>query len=69
MIDVFGYRFSKGATSGIITLIQKGGVMVAPLYSWISVGAAALWFILIIPIIQHLPSRKRHSERSEESRY
>ncbi|MBI3016942.1 MAG: hypothetical protein HYY62_02965 [Deltaproteobacteria bacterium] len=58
LIDVFGYRFSKGGTSLILTILQKIGIVIMPIYSWAALGAACLWFMLILPLIRHLPTKK-----------
>ena len=59
LIDVFGYRFSKGGTSLILTILQKLGVAIVPLYSWAALGAACLWLTFILPLVRHLPPLKK----------
>ncbi len=57
LIDVFGYRFSKGGTSLILTILQKIGIVIMPIYSWTALGAACLWLTLVLPLIRYLPKR------------
>lgn len=68
IIDVFGYRLSKGGSSLIIAVIQKMGIIMNGFYSWISLGGAFLWICLIIPILQHLPANHKWHE-SEKRTY
>lgn len=44
VIDVFGYRFGKGAPSVVIAALQKVGVVFDGVYPWIATVAAAIWF-------------------------
>lgn len=54
IIDVLGYRLSKGATSLSITLVQQAGVMFAnPVYAAIGFAGATLWLILVVPIARY----------------
>jgi AAA family ATP:ADP antiporter len=50
LIDILGYRGSKGLTSGLVAVIQGSIRNLNSLYSLISLGAAALWFFCLIPI-------------------
>ena len=43
IIDVFGYRFSKGGTSLAVVFVQKAGVAMAGLYAPIAVAAGLVW--------------------------
>ncbi|OGQ13994.1 MAG: hypothetical protein A3B70_06900 [Deltaproteobacteria bacterium RIFCSPHIGHO2_02_FULL_40_11] len=59
MIDVFGYRFGKGATSLGITLIQSAGLILTPFFTWGALMATALWVGLIFPIVKYMPRRMK----------
>ena len=51
VIDVFGYRFSKGATAGVMSLVQKSGIAITETsYALAGVVAASFWFILVMPL-------------------
>ncbi len=54
MIETFGYRLSKGATSLLVMLLHGLGLTGVSLYSGISMGAAALWGLLILPITKNV---------------
>lgn len=45
VIDLFGYRFSKGVTSGVITLLQKnaGVVFTEAMFGMIALTACLIW--------------------------
>jgi len=48
-IDVFGYRFSKGATSLVVLMLQRAGFVMDSFLAIFALPAAALWFALVIP--------------------
>lgn len=51
VIDVFGYRFSKGLTAGAITLMQEAGfVFLETSYAVVAIGACGLWAVLAVPL-------------------
>jgi len=50
IIDVFGYRSSKGGSSAVIVFLQRAGVLMSNYYTWIALAAAALWLMLIFPL-------------------
>jgi AAA family ATP:ADP antiporter len=57
LIDVWGYRFSKGATSALIALL---GLTLAPtLNVSIGIGAAAVWMVVMATLLWN--ERKTHS--------
>lgn len=47
VIDVFGYRFSKGGTSLILTFIKQAGIVFTSGYSIIALIAATVWAALV----------------------
>ena len=54
VIDVWGYRFGKGASSSIISFLKAGGAVLTELsYSVAGIGAALVWLLLIVPISRH----------------
>lgn len=54
IIDVLGYRLSKGATSLSITFLQQAGVLFAnSTYAAIGFGGAALWLVCVLPIARY----------------
>lgn len=57
VIDVFGYRFGKGGTSLVITILQRAGLVVAPFFSWIGAGAALVWLGCVIPMTKGYENR------------
>lgn len=50
VIDVFGYRFGKGGTTIIMTLIQRFSFVAHNIYSLAAVIAALAWAIVAIPL-------------------
>lgn len=50
IIDVFGYRTGKGASSAGIVLMQKAGIVMGSLYLPIALVATAAWLVLIFPL-------------------
>jgi len=56
LIDVFGYRFSKGGTSLLIAAAQRAtsisSAAFEALYAWIALGAALGWFTLVTPLLR-----------------
>ena len=50
VIDVFGYRFSKGGCSLLIVLGQRAGLVFEPLYSVVALVAAGVWLGLTLPL-------------------
>jgi ATP:ADP antiporter, AAA family len=50
VIDVFGYRFGKGGTSLLFTVLKERGVALSDsLFAAVALGGSVLWMILIIP--------------------
>lgn len=61
VIDVFGYRAGKGAVSFAIAGLQGVvGVALSSIYSWIALGAATAWF-LVVPALTQKVKAFRHS--------
>lgn len=53
LIDVLGYRLTKGLSASVISLVQKFGVVISSVgYGAIGSTAALMWFLFIIPIAQ-----------------
>lgn len=50
VIDVFGYRTGKGASSVAIVVLQKAGVMMNQYYLAIGFAMVLLWFALVFPL-------------------
>ncbi len=51
VIDVFGYRVSKGVTAGCITAMQQAGfVFLETSYAVIALGACGVWALLAVPL-------------------
>ncbi len=53
IIDVFGYRTGKGASSVVIVAMQRAGVVMSNYYLAIAFMAVALWLALIFPLTRH----------------
>lgn len=63
IIDVFGYRVSKGVTSLAITVLQYAGVVfTVPMYALIGAAGAGTWLALVMPI-----SRRDRDRRTAPS--
>lgn len=50
VIDVFGYRTGKGASSVVIVVLQKAGVLMSNYYLAIGFVTVLLWFALVFPL-------------------
>lgn len=51
VIDVFGYRFSKGITAGLIALVQRAGfVFRDTTYAVVALAALGVWALLAVPL-------------------
>ncbi len=50
IIDVFGYRTGKGASSVVIVALQRLGVVMGNFYLGIAFVAVAIWLALIFPL-------------------
>lgn len=51
VIDLFGYRFSKGITSGVITILQKNSVVFTDvMYGTIALASCAIWAAFAVPL-------------------
>ncbi len=60
VIDVFGYRFSKGVTSGCITIVQNLGFVVTEVgYGSVALVAALLWAGLTVPLSKFYGERDK----------
>lgn len=64
VIDVFGYRFSKGVTAGVVTLLQNAGLrFVETSYGLAALVASAVWALIALPLRRHY-ERPDADERS-----
>lgn len=54
IIDSFGYRFSKGATSVGLILLQRVMPAIPALYGYFCLACGALWFVSVLPIKKQL---------------
>jgi len=59
VIDVFGYRVSKGGTSLAILLLQRVGIVFAPLYGWVALAASGLWMIILTVIFRQAETKTK----------
>lgn len=50
VIDVLGYRTGKGASSVVIVVLQRLGVIMANYYTMVAFLAAGIWLTLIFPL-------------------
>lgn len=53
VIDTFGYRFGKGASSFILALFQQTGFVLTNAYSLIALAASFVWVGLVFPLVRH----------------
>lgn len=54
IIDVFGYRLSKGAASLSIHFLHHSGVVFTnPTYAMVGMGGALVWLMLVAPIARY----------------
>lgn len=51
VIDTFGYRFGKGATSLGLVLFQRAGFLLTSAYSLIALAASVVWLGLVFPLV------------------
>lgn len=62
IIDVFGYRVSKGVTSLAITVLQYAGVVfTVPMYALVGAAGAGTWLALVLPISRRDSDRRAPS--------
>lgn len=62
VIDVFGYRTGKGASSVVIVGLQNAGVLMSNYYLVVAFAATTLWLGLIFPL-----TRRAKAIRNEDS--
>jgi len=60
LIDVFGYRFGKGAFSLAVTVVQRLGVQMSSYFSPIAFVITLIWFATVVPL------KKAHKVSSQE---
>jgi AAA family ATP:ADP antiporter len=65
IIDVFGYRTGKGASSVVIVGLQNAGVLMANYYLAIAFAATGLWLALIFPLTRRAKATNDSSDSSE----
>ena len=64
VIDVFGYRTGKGASSVAIALFQKAGVVMNNYYLAIGFVMALLWLALVFPLTKGEEEREQDTQVS-----
>ena len=62
VIDVFGYRTGKGASSVAIALFQKAGVAMNNYYLAIGFVMALLWLALVFPLTKGEEEREENPQ-------
>lgn len=65
LIDVFGYRTGKGASSVGIVVLQKAGVAMSGLYLPIAFAATAAWLVLIFPLTREAKATREESDETD----
>jgi len=58
IIDVFGYRTGKGASSVAIVVLQKAGVIMSNYYLAIGFVMTAVWLALVFPLTKNRSTNK-----------
>ena len=59
IIDVFGYRVSKGVTSIAITLLQSVHIILSTgMLALLGMAGAGAWLLLVLPIARHDAARR-----------
>jgi AAA family ATP:ADP antiporter len=61
IIDVFGYRTGKGASSVGIAVLQKAGIAMSAFYLPIAFAATAAWLVLIFPLTRDAKATQQDS--------
>lgn len=64
VIDVFGYRTGKGASSVVIVLLQRAGILMSNYYLAIAFAVTALWLVLIFPLTRQVGLAKDEADES-----
>jgi len=67
IIDVFGYRTGKGASSVVIVALQNLGVVMGNFYLATALVATSIWLGLIFPLTRRAAEKERSSTESAES--
>ncbi len=68
VIDVFGYRFSKGITSGCISIVQNVGMAVTEIgYGAVAMVAAVMWAALTLPLSKYYGDSDAKTDKSPEA--
>jgi AAA family ATP:ADP antiporter len=62
IIDVFGYRTGKGASSVVIVVLQNAGILMANYYLAIAFAATGLWLALIFPLTRRAKATRDTTE-------
>jgi len=68
VIDVFGYRAAKGATSAVIALFERLGAAIATAYAPVALAATAAWTLSTVFIATRKVGSRRSAVGSEEAR-
>jgi hypothetical protein len=50
LIDVLGYRTAKGATSAVLAVAERAGVMLASVYGPVAVAGALVWGVAAVAV-------------------
>ena len=58
LIDVLGYRFGKGGMSAVFAALEGLGFSALSLYSWVTLGSALIWFLMVFPIKKYFLTNK-----------
>ena len=68
MIDVFGYRAAKGATSAVIALFERLGAAITTAYAPVALTATAAWTLSTVFIATRRVGSGQSAAGSEETR-
>ena len=64
-IDVFGYRFSKGAISLVVALGQRAGLVFESAYGLLALTASSIWLALVWNLSRHIKPNPIRADRDE----
>ncbi len=53
LIDVLGYRVSKGAASSFVVALKGAGIALLPVYPLVSIGSGLIWMAMIFPLVRN----------------
>jgi ATP/ADP translocase len=65
IIDIVGYRASKGISSGFFAVLEHFGARLTTVYAWAGIVCVGAWLFIAPALVRHVPERVKNLRRKK----